>query len=266
MGAIRQFGPALAFAALVSLAACHKAAPPSDAPALRTAAQPRPGGTGATANSAPNDPPGEWRRQARDYANTRFSPLNQVNTSNIARLKIAWTMNDSIPYGHEGAPLVVGDTMYVVTPFPNIAYAIDLSEPGLPVKWTYRPNPDPVAIGKACCDAVNRGPTFADGKLVYTLLDGEAVAVDVKTGKPVWRTRLGNPAVDGMTITMSPLVVGNVVLVGDSGGEMGVRGQLNALDLNSGKVLWKAYSTGPDADVKIGSEFHAPTGGSTART
>ena len=119
----------------------------------------------------------------------------------------------------------------MVTPYPNVAYAIDLSKPGLPIKWTYKPNPDPVAIGKACCDAVNRGPTFADGKLVYTLLDGEAVAVDAKTGKPAWRTRLGNPATDGMTITMSPLVVGNVVLVGDSGGEMGVRGVLTALDL-----------------------------------
>jgi len=243
---------------LLPLSACHKTAPVTANLAAQNSANPQAGATGATANLAPNDPPGEWRRQARDYANTRFSPLNQITTANVARLKIAWTMNDSIPYGHEGAPLVVGDTMYVVTPFPNVAYAVDLSKPGLPIKWAYKPNPDPVAIGKACCDAVNRGPTYADGKLVYALLDGEAVAVDTKTGKPVWRTRLGNPAVDGMTITMSPLVVGNVVLVGDSGGEMGVRGVLTALDLNTGKELWRAYSTGPDADVKIGPGFHAP--------
>jgi len=132
-----------------------------------------------------------------------------------------------------------------------------LTKPGAPIKWTYQPHPQPIAIGKACCDAVNRGPTFADGKLVFSLLDGEAVAVDTTTGKPVWRTTLGDPT-RGMTITMSPLVVGNSVLVGNSGGEMGVRGQLTALDLATGKEQWRAYSTGPDADVKIGAGFHAP--------
>jgi alcohol dehydrogenase (cytochrome c) len=104
---------------------------------------------------------------------------------------------------------------------------------------------------------VNRGPSYADGKLVFTLLDGEAVGLEAKTGKLLWRTKLGEPA-NGMTITMSPLVVGKVVLVGNSGGEMGVRGQLVGLDLDSGKELWRAYSTGPDADVKIGPEFRAP--------
>ncbi|HEX3887273.1 MAG TPA: PQQ-dependent dehydrogenase, methanol/ethanol family [Phenylobacterium sp.] len=242
-------------AALSALAACGR--PDHDkTPAQTPATRPQPGATGATANFAPNDPPGEWRRQARDYANTRFSPLNQIGVSNVARLKVAWSFADGIPYGHEAAPLVVGDTMYVVTPYPNVAYALDLTKPGAPIKWTYQPHPDPIAVGKACCDAVNRGPTYADGKLVFTLLDGEAVAVDAKTGKPVWRTRLGDPA-HGMTITMSPLVVGNAVLVGNSGGEMGVRGQLTALDLNSGKELWRGYSTGPDADVKIGADYHA---------
>jgi alcohol dehydrogenase (cytochrome c) len=243
-------------AALALLAGCQRSGEPkSAAPSPLT--QPQPGATGATANFAPNDPPGEWRRQARDYANTRFSPLDQVGVGNVARLKMAWSFSDGIPYGHEAAPLVVGDTMYVVTPYPNIAYALDLTKPGAPIKWTYQPHPDPIAVGKACCDAVNRGPTYAEGKLVFTLLDGEAVALDGKTGKPIWRTRLGDPA-SGMTITMSPLVVGAAVLVGNSGGEMGVRGQLTALDLNSGKELWRGYSTGPDADVKIGADYHAP--------
>ncbi|MDE2488573.1 MAG: PQQ-dependent dehydrogenase, methanol/ethanol family, partial [Alphaproteobacteria bacterium] len=220
-------------------------------------ASPLPGSTGATADLSPNDPPGDWRRQARDYANTRYSPLNQINASNVARLKVAWSFSDGIAYGHEAAPLVVGDTMYVVTPYPDIAYALDLSKPGAPIKWTYQPHPSPIAIGKACCDAVNRGPTYAEGKLVYSLLDDEVVAVDAKTGKPVWRTKLGDPA-DGVTMTMSPFVVGDVVLAGNSGGEMGVRGQLTALDLNTGKVLWTGYSTGPDADVKIGADYKAP--------
>ena len=242
-------------AAALVLAACHGPAPRNPANTAVTAAQS--GATGASANFAPNDPPGEWRRQGRDFANTRYSPLAQVNTANVSRLKMAWSFSDGIAYGHEAAPLVVGDTMYLVTPFPNVAYAIDLSKPGSPIKWTYQPHPDPIAIGKACCDAVNRGPTFADGKLIYALLDDEAVAVDAKTGKQLWRTRLDTP-VNGATITMSPLVVGNIVYVGDSGGELGVRGRLSALDLNSGKVLWTAWSTGPDSDVKIGPDFHAP--------
>jgi alcohol dehydrogenase (cytochrome c) len=217
----------------------------------------QPGATGATANPAPNDPPGDWRRQGRDYASTRFSPLSQITPANVARLKIAWAFSDGIPYGHEAAPLVVGDTMFIVTPYPNIAYALDLTKPGWPIRWTYQPHPDPMSVGKACCDAVNRGPAFADGKLVFTLLDAEVVAVDASSGKLVWRTRLGQPA-EGVTMTMSPLVIGKVVLVGNSGGEMGVRGQLTALDLVTGTELWRALSTGSDQDVRIGPGFRAP--------
>jgi alcohol dehydrogenase (cytochrome c) len=161
----------VAAALAATLAGCGKTTQKEPATA-KIAVQPLPGATGATANFAPNDPPGEWRRQGRDYANTRYSPLDQVNTGNVARLKVAWSFADGIPYGHESAPLVVGDTMYVVTPYPNIAYALDLTKPGAPIKWTYQPHPAPIAIGKACCDAVNRGPTYADGKLVFTLLDG----------------------------------------------------------------------------------------------
>lgn len=248
---------AIASAALVLLAACNRPNPKAP-PANPDAAKPVVDATGANADFAPNDPPGEWRRQARDYANTRYSPLDQINAANVSRLKVAWSFDDGVPYGHEAAPLVVGDTMFLVTPYPNTAYALDLSKPGAPIKWKYEPHPDPVSIGKACCDAVNRGPTYADGKLVFSLLDGEAVAVDANNGKPVWRTRLGDPAATGMTITMSPFVVGKTVLVGNSGGEMGVRGQLTALDLATGKEQWRAYSTGPDADVKIGADFHAP--------
>jgi lanthanide-dependent methanol dehydrogenase len=209
---------------------------------------------GTSANFAPNDPPGEWRRAARDYAGTRFSTLAQIDTSNVTRLKMAWTFADGTINGHEAAPLITGDTMYVVTPFPNIAYALDLTKPGAPIKWSYRANPKPLAIGKACCDAVNRGGAFADGKFIYNLLDMHTVAVDAKTGKEVWRATLGDSA-HGETMTMAPLVVGNKVFVGNSGGEMGVRGWIAALDLKTGKLLWRAYSTGSDADVKLGKDF-----------
>jgi alcohol dehydrogenase (cytochrome c) len=211
--------------------------------------------TGATANFAPNPPPGEWPSEARDYANTRFSPLDQINTSNVGRLRMAWTFSDGTQFGHEGAPLVIGDTMYVVTPYPNIAYALDLTKPGAPIKWTYEANTSPVAIGKACCDAVIRGWAYGKGKLIFNMLDDHTVALDAKTGKQVWRIKMGNVE-NGETMTMSPFVVGDKVFVGNSGGEMGKIGWIAALDIDTGKELWRAYSTGPDKLVKIGPDFN----------
>ncbi len=252
------FIPALAFllaASAPAFAQSEAAKTRSGATSSTNASPPQPASvTGATANFAPNEPAGEWQSQARDYANTRYSPLDQITTQNINRLRIAWTFSDGVPYGHEGAPLVIGDTMYIVTPFPNIAYALDLSRPGSPVKWTYAPGPSPMAIGKACCDPVIRGWAYAKGKLIYNLLDNHTVAVDAKTGKEVWRIKMGNVE-DGETMTMSPFVVGDKVFVGNSGGEMGKIGWLAALDVDSGKELWRAYSTGPDKLVKIGADF-----------
>src|SRR6185437_12033798 len=132
----------------------------------------------ATANFDGAGKPGEWTSEARDYANTRYSPLNQINASNVATLKVAWSFSDGSQYGHEGAPLVVGNTMYLVTPFPNIAYALDLSKPSPSIRWSFQPNPSPTAIGKACCDAVLCGWAYSDGKLIYNLLDAHTVAVD----------------------------------------------------------------------------------------
>src|SRR6185437_811288 len=178
----------------------------------------------------------------------------QINKANVGKLRIAWTFSDGQMYGHEGAPLVVGDTMYLVTPFPNIAYALDLSKAGAPIKWVFQPNPDPRAIGEACCDKVLRGWAYADGKLIYNLLDDNTVAVDAKTGTEVWRTKLDDIKT-GSTMTMSATAFGNKVYVGNSGGEMGDMGWLAALDIKDGKVVWKAYSNGPDKDVLIDHDF-----------
>jgi alcohol dehydrogenase (cytochrome c) len=210
--------------------------------------------TGATFNFAPNDPPGEWHSQARDYANTRYSTLHQIDTSNAAKLRIAWTFSDGTENGHEAAPLVVDNTMYVVTPFPDILFALDLTKAGEPIKWSFKPDPSPTAKGKACCDTVNRGVTWADGRLIYNLLDDHTVAVDAKTGKQVWRTKMGNVE-RGETMTMAPFVAGKRVFVGNSGGEMGVWGWIAALDIDTGKELWRAYSTGSDEQVRIGADF-----------
>src|SRR5918912_3330651 len=143
--------------------------------------------------------------------------------------------------------------MYVVTPYPNILYALDLKNPGS-VKWKYEPDPAAAAQGVACCDLVNRGAAFYDGTIFYNTLDAHTVAVDATTGKEVWKTQVGDIN-KGESVTMAPLVVKGKVLVGNSGGEFGVRGWLSALDAGSGKMVWRAYSTGPDSEVLIGPAF-----------
>jgi PQQ-dependent dehydrogenase (methanol/ethanol family) len=243
---------ATALVAAATMGGCHQPANPNKG--LSPPVEHLAGWTGATANLAPNTPAGEWRSEGRDDANTRYSPLTQINPGNVAQLKIAWTFSDGAQYGHEGAPLVADNTMYVVTPYPNIAYALDLTKPGAPIKWSFAPNPSPMAIGKACCDAVLRGWALADGKLIYNLLDAHTVAVDVKTGKEVWRTKMDNVE-NGTTMTMAATVYGDKVYVGNSGGEMGVHGWLAALDVKTGKELWRAYNTGPDDQVKIGADY-----------
>ena len=201
-------------------------------------------------------PDGQWTIPEGDLAGTRFSPLNQINTGNVANLKLVSSVSTGIPHGHEGGPLVVGSTMYVITPFPDDLLAIDLKNPNGPLKWVYHPYPSGRAEGVACCDVVNRGGSFGDGKIVYATLDGHVVAVDANSGKEVWRATVANPDV-GETITMAPLVVKDRVIVGNSGGELGVRGKTCGLDLATGKQAWCAYHTGPDKDVLIGPDYHA---------
>ena len=201
-------------------------------------------------------PDGQWIHPAGDYANTRYSPLSKINTSNVQNLHMVSSYAVGIPHGFEGQPLVVGDTLYMVTPYPNNLIALDLTKPGFPQKWIYQPHPDIRSVGIACCDVVNRGADYADGKIIYNTLDAHTVAVDAKTGKLVWETQVGDINL-GETITVAPLVVKNVVLTGISGGELGVRGRLTGMDLKTGKILWRAWSTGSDSDVRIGPDFKA---------
>lgn len=189
-----------------------------------------------------------------DYANTRFSRLDEINTGNANQMKVAWTFSTGAIGGHEAAPLVIGSTMYLVSPFPNFVFALDLSQPGAPLKWRYDPKPLAAAKGVACCDVVNRGAAYWNGSIIFNTLDGRTISLDANTGALRWEVQLGDIN-RGETITMAPLVVGDKVFVGNSGGEFGVRGWLTALDAATGKQAWRAYSTGPDADVLIGPEF-----------
>jgi alcohol dehydrogenase (cytochrome c) len=196
----------------------------------------------------------QWPMAAKNYASTRYSALDQINTSNVKNLKLAWSFSTGVTRGHEAAPLIVNNTMYIVTPWPNLLYALDLTKPGAPAKWSYNPQPSTHSQGVACCDVVNRGAAYYDGKIFYNALDMQTVAVDVNTGKEVWKAKLGDIN-KGESMTMAPIVVKGKVLVGNSGGEFGVRGWLTALDANSGKIVWRAYTTGPDQDVLIGPSF-----------
>jgi PQQ-dependent dehydrogenase (methanol/ethanol family) len=168
---------------------------------------------------------------------------------------VKFTFSTGAVAGHEAAPLVVNNTMYIVTPWPNHLHALDLTQPGAPLKFTYRPKPVSAARGVACCDLVNRGAAYANGMIFYNTLDNRTVAVDANTGQLRWETMLGDIN-RGETMTMAPLVVKDKVLVGNSGGEFGVRGWITALDVDSGRVVWRAYSTGPDTEVLIGPRFH----------
>ena len=117
----------------------------------------------AAAPSSPAD--GNWTMPAGNYASTRFSPLDQINGGNVGRLKVEFTFSTGVNRGQEAAPIVVGNTMYIVTPYPNVLYALDLSKPGAPPKWKYEPHPEAAAQGVACCDVVNRGAVYWQGKV-----------------------------------------------------------------------------------------------------
>ncbi len=195
-----------------------------------------------------------WAMPTGDYANTRFSKLNQINKDNVKDLQVKWTFSTGVLRGHEGGPLVIGDVMYVHTPFPNIVYALDLNNDGK-ILWKYEPKQDPNVIPIMCCDTVNRGVAYGDGKIILYQADTTVVALDAKTGKVVWSVK--NAETDGSkgeSGTSAPMVVKDKVVVGVSGAEFGVRGWLAAYNLKDGSLAWKAYSTGPDAETLIDPE------------
>jgi len=189
----------------------------------------------------------QWVIPAGNYSSTRYSELSQITKDNVKNLQVAWTFSTGVLRGHEGGPLVIGDTMYIHTPFPNIVFALDLNDTGR-VIWKYEPKQDPDTIPVMCCDTVNRGLAYADGKIFLHQADTTLVALDAKTGKEVWKT-VDNDPKKGATGTDAPLVVKDKVLIGISGGEFGVRGYLAAYNVSDGKLAWRAYSMGPDADT-----------------
>jgi lanthanide-dependent methanol dehydrogenase len=195
--------------------------------------------------------PKNWAMQAGNFENQRYSTLNQINKKNVKDLKVAWTFSTGVLRGHEGGPLVIGDTLFIHSPFPNKVFAIDLETQK--IKWKHEPKQDPSVIPVMCCDTVNRGLAYAEGKILLQQADTTLVALDAKSGKVLWSVKNGNPKI-GETNTQAPHVFKDKVITGISGGEFGVRGHVTAYDLNTGKMVWKGYSTGPDAEMLMDPE------------
>lgn len=188
-----------------------------------------------------------WVIQTGDYKNQRYSELNDINKYNVGDLQVAWTFSTGVLRGHEGGPLVIDGIMYVHAPFPNTVFALDLNNDGK-IIWKYEPVQDASVIPVMCCDTVNRGPAYADGKIILHQADTTVVALDAKTGEVIWSVKNGDPAI-GETNTATVLPVGDKVIVGISGGEYGVRGSLTAYSLADGSQIWRAYSIGSDEDL-----------------
>ena len=189
----------------------------------------------------------QWVMPTGDYGNHRYSTLKQINAQNVKDLHPVWSFSTGVLRGHEGGPLIIGDTMYVHTPVPNKVFALDLNDSGK-IIWQYEPKQDPNVIPVMCCDTVNRGVAYGDGKIILAQADASVVALDAKTGKELWKIANGDPK-KGETMTSAPMIVKDKVLVGISGGEFGVQGRLTALNLKDGTVAWKAYSVGPDDQI-----------------
>ena len=209
------------------------------------------GGMPATAQTTAPAEDGQWPMPGKNHALTRYSGLDQITADNAKQLTPAWQFSLGVNRGQGAAPIVVGTTMYVVTAYPNILYALELLDPAkdpsksrFRLKWKYEPKPAAAAQGVACCDYVNRGCVYDNGKIFYNTLDCHSLCIDAATGKELWKTKVGDIN-KGETMTMAPLVVKGKVLVGNRGGEFGVRGWLKALDVNNGKVLWTATAPAP---------------------
>jgi lanthanide-dependent methanol dehydrogenase len=192
-----------------------------------------------------------WAAQAGDMFNQRYSKLAQINKGNVGKMQVAWTFSTGVLRGHEGSPLVIDGKMYLHSPFPNKVFAVDLDSQK--ILWKYEPKQDPAVIPQMCCDTVNRGLAYAEGKVILQQADSNLIALDAKTGKLIWSVKNGDPKL-GAVNTNAPHIYKDKVITGISGGEWGVRGFIAAYNLSDGKLAWKGYSVGPDAEMLMDPE------------
>jgi PQQ-dependent dehydrogenase (methanol/ethanol family) len=189
------------------------------------------------------------------YNGWNYSLLDQITLDNVADLQVAWTWQVGILDSHEASPLVVGDTMYIVSPKPNYVYALDLTNNGV-IKWEFRPDMNvEEATRQGCCGAQTRGLNYAEGKIFFNTLDGQVFGLDAATGEALWRT-VGADLAIGETTVGNMLVMNDILVAGNAGGERGVRGKVQGFDINTGQLQWVMYNMGPNNEVGIGPRFN----------
>lgn len=182
----------------------------------------------------------EWAMYGGDYANTRYSTLNQINSKNVNKLRVKWMRSLGTLESQESTPVVVGDTMYVSTSSgPRYVFALNVKD-GM-IKWKYEPELPNDFMSTVCCGLDNRGVAYANGRVFVTRLDAKLVALDANTGKELW-TKIVMDYKKGYAITSPAMIVKDLVVTGFAGGEFGVRGALQAYRQDTGELVWKTYT------------------------
>ena len=186
--------------------------------------------------------PGDWISHGRTYSEARYSPLNRIDSGNVKRLGLAWSFDAETTRGLEATPIVVAGTLYTTGAW-SVVYAID-ARTGRQL-WKWDPQVSRAYGQRACCDVVNRGVAVYKGKIYVGVLDGRLAGLDAETGLPVWQI----PTVEQnqpYTITGAPRIVKGKVIIGNGGGEYGVRGYVSAYDAETGKLAWRFYTVPGD--------------------
>ena len=180
--------------------------------------------------------PHNWLTYSGGYFSQRYSTLNQIDPANVRNLEMKWIYQGAVAGGWQTTPLVVDGMMYI-TQRPNDVLALD-PRTGR-VFWTYQYTPSPDS--RVCCGSNNRGLAILGDTLFMGTLDGQLIAIDAKNGKPLWRSKVAEPKA-GYSLTLAPLVVKDLVIVGVGGGEYGIRGYISAYDAKTGKERWRFYT------------------------
>lgn len=189
-----------------------------------------------------------------NYSGNNYSALDQINRDNVADLQVAWTFQTGVSDQHEAQPLVVGSTMFILTPKPNSLIALDLENEGA-ILWSFTPDMDTDRAGAmACCGAQSRGAAYADGRIFFTTLDAQLFSLDAQTGEVLWQTVIADLDIYETT-PGNPLLVDNLLIIGTEGGDRSVRGRVAAYDIDTGEQVWNFFNTGSDQDMGITDRF-----------
>jgi len=185
-----------------------------------------------------NSSPNEWLLHGRTYAEERHSPLDQINTSNVDQIGLSWSFETGTNRGHETTPIVKDGVMFITAPW-SVVHALDAKTGDL--LWTYDPQVERAWANNACCDVVNRGVALYENSIFFGTIDGRLISLDKDTGNENWSILTIDKSWP-YTITGAPRIVKGNVIIGNGGGEFGVRGYVTAYDADSGDELWRFYT------------------------